>query len=158
MNSCPQAEKIVAYCLGELTGREKEDFEIHLKSCEICRRELSVEMAIENELSSEFDPGFIENRIMTRVQLKQNQNMRAFWLYTFRMAVYGITAAIAAFVLIPMLSKSLIDSFPSLSQYAHGAAELLGKLAPGNVFILLLGFCYVAVFIASMYSLAQVRR
>jgi len=158
MNSCPQVEKIVDYCLGELTGREKGNFEMHLKSCEICQRELRVEMAVENELSREFDPGFIENRIKARLQLKQTQDMRSFWLYAFRMAVYGVTAAVAAFVLIPMLLKSLLGSVPNLSQYTQGVGELLGKLAPGNMFIMVLGFCYIAVFVVSMYSLAQIRR
>jgi len=158
MNSCPQAEKIVDYCLDELTDREKENFQTHLKTCDICQRELRIETAIENELSEEFDPGFIENRIRARLQLRQAQDMRSFWLYTFRMAVYGVTAAVAAFILIPLLLKSLLGSIPSLSQCAHEAAELLGTLAPGNVFIMVLGFCYIAVFVVSMYSLVQIRR
>jgi hypothetical protein len=158
MNSCPQTEKIVHYCLDELAGKEKEFFEIHLRSCEICQRELQVEKVIESELSAEFDPGFIESKIRIRLQLWQAQDARSFWLYAFRMVVYGITAAIAGFVLIPMLVKLLTGSFPNLSQYTHGMADLLGRLAPGNLFLMVLGFCYIAVFIASIYSLAQIRR
>lgn len=158
MNSCPQAEKITDYCLGALADNEKEEFEIHLKSCRVCQHELAVEMAIENELSEEFEPGFIENRIRARLELRQAQDMRSFWLYAFRMAVYGLTAAIVGFVLIPFLLKFPLKSMLDLNKYTDGAAELLGKLAPGNAFYIVLGFCFIAVFIASMYSLAQSRR
>ena len=158
MNSCPQTEKIVDYCLSELTGKEKENFEMHLKSCTICQHELALEIAIENELVQEFDPGFVENRIRARLQLRQAQDMRSFWLYTFRMVVYGITAAIAAFVLIPFLFKIPLRSFPDLSKFTEGVAELLGKIAPGNAFFIILGFCYVAFFIVSMYSLVKIQR
>ena len=84
MNSCPQAEKIADYCLGELTDREKENFETHLEACDICQRELRIEIAIENELSEEFDPGFIESRIRACLQIRQAQDMSSFWLYAFR--------------------------------------------------------------------------
>ncbi|MGB7054251.1 MAG: hypothetical protein WBE28_02895 [bacterium] len=158
MNSCPQAEKIIYYCLGALADKEKEEFEIHLKSCKVCQHELGIEMAIENELSEEFEPGFVENRIRARLELRQAQDMRSFWLYAFRMAVYGLTAAIVGFVLIPFLLKFPLKSMPDLSKYTDGVAALLGKLAPGNAFFIVLGFCFIAVFIASMYSLAQIRR
>jgi hypothetical protein len=158
MNSCPQAERFVDYCLGELTGKEKEDFERHLKSCVICQQELQVEMAIRKELSEEFNPGFIEHKIRVRLQLGFAQDTQSFWLYAFRMAVWGITALIAGFVLIPMLMKFLLGITPNLSQFTRGVAELLSNLAPGNVFLVILGFCYISVFIASMYSFAQIRR
>ena len=158
MSSCPQAERLVDYCLGELTGKERANFERHLKSCAICQQELQVEMAIQKELSEEFDPGFIESKIGVRLETWHAQDAWSFGLYAFRMAVCGITAAIAGFVLIPMLVKFLLGFSPNLSQYMQGAAELLGNLAPGNLFLVVLGFCYIAVFIASMYSLAQIRR
>jgi anti-sigma factor RsiW len=158
MNFCPQAEKIIDYCLNQLTDEERKEFQTHLESCKICQRELALEMAIENELAQEFDPGFVENRIKVRLQLQQERDMRSFWLYAFRMAVYGISAAIAGFVLIPLLSRFIDGSVPDLSQYTHGFAEMLGNLAPGNTIYIVLGFCYIAVFIASMFSLAQIRR
>ena len=158
MNSCTQAEKIVAYCLDELTDKEKKNLEIHLKSCAICQHELAVEMAIERELSEDFDPGFVENRIRARLELRQAQNMRSFWLYTFRMAVYGLTAAIVGFILMPFLLKFPLKSVPDLSKYTSGVAELVDKLSPGNAFFVVLGFGFIAVVIASMYSLVQARR
>lgn len=158
MNCCPHAEKIVDYCLDELTGKGREEFERHLRSCELCQRELSIQRAVEDELSEKFDPGFVENRVMERLQLWQAQDARSFWLYTFRMAVCGVAAAIAGFVLIPMLVRMLSGVSPGLSQYIQGAGELLGQLAPSGVFIAVLGFGYVAVFVVSMYSLAQIRR
>jgi anti-sigma factor RsiW len=158
MNFCPHAEKIVDYCLDAWAGKDREEFERHLETCEVCQRELRIEKAVENELSEEFDPGFIENRVRVRLQLWQAQDIRSFWLYTFRVAVSGIAAAIAGFVLIPMLVRFLSGVSPNLSQYAQGAAGLLGKLAPGNAFLAILGVGYVAIFVVSVYSLAQIRR
>ena len=158
MNCCPHAEKIIDYCLGELTGRAKEEFEEHLRTCELCQRELSIQETVVDELSEEFDPGFVESRVMERFMIWQAQDVRSFWLYTFRMAVCGVAAAIAGFVLIPMLVRLVSGVSPGLGQYIQGAGELLGQLAPGSVFIAILGFGYVAVFVVSMYSLVQMRR
>ncbi len=158
MNSCQHAEKIVDYRLNQLTEEEKAVFEAHLKSCEICQHELQVEMAIENELSAELDPGFIENRIKARLQLRQARDVRSFWLYAFRMAVYGVTATIVSMILLPVLLKFPLSSVLDLSKYSSGLAGLLGQLAPFNAFVVIFGFCYIAVFFASMYTLTQIRR
>ena len=158
MNYCPQADRIIAYCWGELTVEDRENFEMHLKSCEICQHELGIERAIEGELSTEFDPGFIESKVRMRLQLLPVRDIWSFRLYTFRMAVSGISAAIAAFFLIPMLVRFLFGISPNLSQFGHSVAELLGKLAPGNAFLAIFGVGYIAVFIISMYSLTQIRR
>jgi hypothetical protein len=158
MSFCPHAEKVIDYCLYELTGKEREDFEKHLRSCDICQRELRIQRAVEDELLQEFDPGFVESKVMERLSIWQTQDTRSFWLYTFRVAVCGIAAAIAGFVLIPMLVRLLSGVFPNLSQYMQGASELLGQLAPGSVFLVALGFCYITVFTVSMFSLAQMRR
>jgi anti-sigma factor RsiW len=158
MNSCPHAEKIIDYQLQQLTEEEKAEFEAHLRSCEICQQELQVEMAIENDLTAELEPGFIENRIMTRLQLQQARDMRPFWLYSLRMVVYGVTATIVSMILLPVLLKLPLPSGLDLSRYSSGLAGLLGQLAPFNTFIVIFGFCYVAVFFASIYTLTQIRR
>jgi hypothetical protein len=157
MNSCPHAEKIIDYQLQQLTEEEKAEFETHLISCEICQQELQVETAIESELSAELEPGFVENRIMTRLQLRQARNMRSFWLYTFRMAVYGVTAAVVSMILLPVLLKLPLPSGLDLSSYSSGVAGLLGQLEPFNTFFIIFGFCYIAVFFASIYTLTQIR-
>lgn len=158
MSSCPHAEKILDYRLQQLTEEEKAEFERHLKSCEICQQELQVEMAIENELSAELEPGFIENRIMTRLQLQQARDMRPFWLYSFRMVVYGVTASIVSMILLPILLNLPLPSGLDLSKYSNSVAGLLGPLAPFNTFFIIFGFCYVVVFFASIYTLTQIRR
>ncbi len=158
MNSCPQADKIINYCLDQLTEEEKIDFLLHLDSCATCQHELALEKAIENELAQEFDPGFIENKIRVRLQLWRAQNMRSFWLYAFRMVVCGITAAIAGFILIPLLLDFLLGTAPKLGQYAHGIGELVSGLAPGNEFYIVLGISFIAIFAVSVYSLVQIRR
>ena len=158
MNSCQHAEKIIEYRLNRLTEEEKTEFETHLKSCEICQQELQVEMAIENELSAELDPGFIENRIKARMQLRQARDMRSFWLYAFRMVVYGVTATIVSMILLPVLLKFPLSSVLDLSIHSSGVAGLLGQLAPFSTFVVIFGFCYIAVFFASMYTLTQIRR
>lgn len=158
MNSCQQAERLIDYLLKQLTDEEKKEFETHLKSCQLCRHELQVEQAIESELSVELQPGFIENRIRARLQVRQARDMRSLWMYVFRMVVYGVTAAIVGIITIPFLLKLPIASPTDLGKYANEAAELLGQIAPVNTFLIIFGICYVAVFLASMYSLAQIRR
>ena len=158
MNSCQQAEKLIDYLLKQLTDEEKREFEVHLKSCELCQKELQIESVIENELSTELQPGFIENRIRARLQLRQARDMRPLWMYVLRMVVYGVTASVVSVVLLPFLLKLPIISSADLSKYTSGVAELLGKIAPANTFLIIFGICYIAVFLASMYSLAQIRR
>ena len=141
MNSCQHAEKIIEYRLNQLTEEEKTKFETHLKSCEICQQELQVEIAIENDLSAELDPGFIENRIKARLQLRQARDVRSFWLYAFRMAVYGVTATIVSMILLPVLLKLPLPSVLDLSDYSSGIAGLMGQLAPFSTFFIIFGFC-----------------
>lgn len=158
MNSCQQAEKLIDYLLQQLTDEEKREFELHLKSCELCQRELQIENVIENELSTELHPGFIENRIRARLQLRQVRGMRSLWMYVLRMVVYGVTASVVGVVLFPFLLKLPTIASADLSKYTSGVAELLGQIAPANTFLIIFGICYIAVLLASMYSLAQIRR
>ena len=158
MNSCQQAEKLIDYLLQQLTDEEKREFELHLKSCKLCQREFQIESVIEGELSTELQPGFIENRIRAHLQLHKARDMRALWMYVLRMVVYGVTASVVSIVLFPFLLKLPIISSTDLSKYTSGAAELLGQMAPVNTLLFIFGICYIAVLLASMYSLAQIRR
>lgn len=158
MNSCSQAEKIVDYCFDQLNEEEKEEFLLHLKSCKVCQHELALEQAIESELTQTFDPGFIENKVRFGLQLQQARSMRSFWLYTFRMGVYGLVACISGFILIPLLLRFFFSVAPNLGNYANGVLNLAGRLAPGNEFYVFLGISCIAVVMASMYSLVQIRR
>ena len=158
MNSCEQVEKIIDYRLHQLTDEQKREFEVHLKSCAVCQRELAIELVIENELAVELQPGFVENKVMVHLQLKQTQDMRSFWLYAYRMIVLGITAAIACFVLVPFLLKFPFKFFPDLSRYTSGLAEFVGGLAPANPIFMVIGLCYVLLIVSSIYSLTHTRR
>ena len=158
MNSCQQAEKLIDYLLQQLTEEEKREFELHLKSCEQCQRELQIENVIDNELSTEMQPGFIESRIRERLKLRQARDMRPLWMYVLRMVVYGLTASVVSIVLFPFLLKLPIIASADLGKYTNGVAELLGQIAPANTFLIIFGICYIAVLLASMYSLAQIRR
>jgi anti-sigma factor RsiW len=158
MNSCQRAERLIDYLLKQLTEEEKKEFEAHLKSCELCRQELQLERVIESELSEELQPGFIENRIRAQLQVRQARDIRSLWMYVFRMVVYGVTAAIVSITMVPFLLRLPLISSIDLSKYTSEAAELLGQIAPVNTFLIIFGICYVAVFLASMYSLSQIRR
>ena len=158
MSFCPHAEKVIDYCSHDLNEKEREDFEKHLSSCDVCQRELRIQRTVEDELLQEFDPGFVESRVIERLKIWQAEDVRSFWLYAFRVAVSGIAAAIAGFVLIPMLIRLVSGVSPGLGQYVQEAGELLGQLAPGSVILVAAGFCYITVFAVSMYSLALMRR
>jgi hypothetical protein len=49
MNFCQHTKQIISYRLGLLTEREKEEFEKHVQTCDICQRELKIESVIEND-------------------------------------------------------------------------------------------------------------
>lgn len=157
MNSCEYVDRIIDYRMDQLTDDQKKEFELHLKSCAVCQREMAIEMAIEDELAVELEPAFIENKIMVRLRLRRAQDLRSFWLYAYRMVVLGITAAIVCFVLLPFLLKFPLKSFPDLGRYASGLAEFLGELAPANPILVAVGFCYILLIASSVYSLVHSR-
>ncbi len=158
-NSCQYTEKLLAYRLGLLTETEAREFEHHLEVCSICQREFKIESTIEKELSVELQPGFIESRVRTRVQVQQTQNGRFFWLYAFRMAVYAVVAMVFGSIIIPSILK-----FPSVQLFDFGQlvsslSQLTGRMtihAYGFVFII--GVGSVLIIVSSFYSLVHMQR
>jgi len=158
MNWCEQVEKIFDYRLHQLTDRQKKEFEVHLKSCTVCQHELAIEMAVEDELSFELQPGFIENTIMVRLEVQKDKDMRSFWLYSYRTAVLGIAAAIACFILLPYLLRFPINSFPALSKHATAFVDFFGGVAAVDPVFLFIGFGYSLLIASSIYALGHMRR
>lgn len=157
MNSCEYVDKIIDYRMGQLTEEQKRELELHLKSCTVCQREMIIELLVEDELAVELEPGFIENKTMARLPLRQAQDLRSFWLYAYRMVVLGMTAAIVCFVLLPFLLKFPLKPFPDLSRYTSGLGEFLSVLAPANPILVTIGFCYILLIASSVYSLVHSR-
>lgn len=158
MNSCPHADKIIDYHLGQLSEDEKMAFEVHLKSCKICQHELQVELAIENELSDEMQPGFIEARIKARLQLRRSMDVRGFLLYAYRTAVYAVTAVVVGLILVPFLLKLPLFVHLDLSRYTNGLVESLKSLPPANNLFIVIGLCYMLFIVTSVFSLSRIRR
>jgi len=155
MKSCQHSEKIVAYRLGSLTDKETREFEVHLKTCSACQQELKIESTIEKELSVELQPGFIEGKVLAHIKLYQARDMRSFWLYAFRMIVYGITAIIVGLIFIPLILKFPIDRVFDFI----GLSTLTNQMVTSTNFaLLLIGLGYILIFISTLYSFAHIRR
>ncbi|UCG91392.1 MAG: zf-HC2 domain-containing protein [candidate division WOR-3 bacterium] len=157
--SCQHTEKLLAYRLGLLTETEAREFEHHLEVCSVCQREFNIESAIEKELSVELQPGLIERRVRTRIQIQQTQMGGFFWLYAYRMAIYAVVAMLFGSVIIPF-----ILTFPSiqlfdLSKFFSNLSQLMGRItvpAYGLAFIIALGS--VLIIVSSLYSLVRMQR
>jgi hypothetical protein len=148
MNSCPHSEKILEFRLGLLTGVEAQAFKEHCVKCPMCQRALQLELAIEKELSMELNPGFIEKYVRARVQAQHMTDMRSFWLYTVRVASYGVVAAISGLVVIPLLVKFL-------SELRLDPVVRVMDLIPSP--ILTIGFGIILLIASSIYSLVSIR-
>lgn len=159
MNFCQHTEKLLAYRLGLLTETEAREFEHHLEMCSVCQRELKIESAIEGELSVEFQPGFIENKIRARMQLLHARDMRSFWLYAFRMAIYAVVAIVFGSVTIPFILSFPSTQFAHLSKLFNSLSQLMGRITtPAHGFFFLIGLGSFLIIISSFYSFVHIRR
>lgn len=153
--SCRHSETIVAYRLGLLSDQEAREFEVHLKTCSACQQELKIESAIEKELSIELQPGYIEGGVLAHFRLHQARDMRSFWLYAFRMIVYGVTAIIIGFIFIPLIVKFPIGRVFDLT----GLSILASQMVASTYFALfIIGLGYILIFISTLYSFTHIRR
>ncbi len=155
MNFCPHAEEMTGYLLRQLNEEEKRAFEAHLASCPVCQKEMALERVIEDELRLGLDPGCVEHKIIDGYEVYKHRDMRSFWLYAYRTAVLGIAAAVACFVLLPLLLRSSIGSLPILERSIAG---MVGGLATIDPVYLFMGFGYFVIAASSIYAYAQLRR
>lgn len=154
MKSCQHAEKIVAYRLSLLSGEEMKEFEAHLKVCPVCQHELEIELLIEKGLSMELEPGFIESRVLARVQVRKSQDMHSFWLYALRMAIYGVVAMVVGIFFIPFILEFPIGQYFDITRYLSG---LLPLTSVPHTFLLIIAVGYILIVISSLYSLNRMR-
>lgn len=159
MNSCQHTEKLLAYRLGLLTESEAREFEHHLEECPVCQRELKIESAIEGELSVEFQPGFIETRVRAHVQLRQARDMRSFWLYSMRIAIYGVVAIVIGLTLMPFILKFPFAQLFDLSNLISGISQLTSRITiPAYGFLFIIGLGYILTILSSIYSFARIQK
>ena len=158
MNSCKHLGKVIDYRLHRLTDEQEKEFEAHLESCAVCQRELAIERAIEEELSVELEPGYIESQIIARWRLRREQGVQSFWLYAYRVIALGITAAVVIFVLLPFLLKFPLKSFFESSQFTSALERLLGGLPAVNPIFVAVGFGYILLVASSIFTLVRMRR
>lgn len=159
MNSCPYSEKVIDYLLGLLSEQENEEFKAHAQRCAVCQQELHLESAIENELASELQPGYIEEHVHARLKLRQAQSFRFSWLYAFRMGVYGVTAVMLALVLRPIILRFPFGQQIDVSTYFNDLAALASRLLPSIQFsfvVIALGSTFMIASV--LYSLAYLRK
>ena len=154
MKSCQHAEKLVAYRLDLLSREEMKEFDAHLKVCAVCQREFEIESAIEKELSMEFEPGFIESRVLARAQVRKSQDMRSFWLYALRMAIYGVVAMVVGIFFIPFILEFPIGKYLDITRYTSGLSMLTSL---PHTFFLIIAAGYILIIISSLYSLNRIR-
>ena len=158
MNSCEHTVRVIDYRLQRLTDDKEKEFEAHLETCAVCRRELAIERAIERELSVELEPGFIESKVMARWRLRREGGIRSFWLYAYRVVVLGITAAVVNFVLLPLILRFALKSFFEMDQLTSGMGRMLEGLPQINPIFMGVGFGYVLLIASSIFTLVRSRR
>ncbi|PKL48426.1 MAG: hypothetical protein CVV42_09895 [Candidatus Riflebacteria bacterium HGW-Riflebacteria-2] len=95
MNRCPENDKILLFCEHELSDVERSQFELHLKTCAECRRELEQTVADDALLRAGIDEAFarhrVSNRIMAQIRNEKtatpvadsHKGWRYFWLTAF---------------------------------------------------------------------------
>ncbi len=154
MNFCQHTKQIIAYRLGLLTEREKKEFEKHVQVCDICQRELKIESVIENDLSVEWQPGFIEERVCAHVRLREARGMRSFWLYALRMVIYGVVAGVIGLALFPLILRFPFSQVFDFSKIAGGLSALTG---PTSFSMIITGIGYLFIILSSLYSLSHIR-
>ncbi|MGB9721625.1 MAG: anti-sigma factor family protein [bacterium] len=82
MNSCPEFERLIAYRLNLLADDERSLVENHLVECQKCQRKMAIEDEIDKELSVTFEPGSIEEKILTRLRLSRELKSKRSRFYT----------------------------------------------------------------------------
>lgn len=158
MNSCKHLGKVIDYRLHRLTDEQEKEFETHLESCALCQRELAIELAIEEELSVESEPGFVESKIIARWRLRREQGVRSFWLYAYRVIALGITAAVVILVLLPFLLRFPLKSFFEMGQLTSALERMLDGLPAVNPIFVTVGFGYILLIASSIFTLVRMRR
>jgi hypothetical protein len=107
MNRCPEKDKIMLFCERELSDVEQAQFELHLKTCSECRRELEQTIADDSLLREGVEEAFTRHRVNHRI-MEQIRNEKAatpatdsykgwryFWLTAF--ALLTIIAVISLY-------------------------------------------------------------
>ncbi len=157
-NSCPHKEKVLELRLGLLNAAEAQEFEAHLDKCSVCQHELQLESIVEEELSKEMDPGFIEESIRARIRMQKDYGMRSFWLYALRMAAYGIVAAVISVTIIPFLVRYLSEEHINIANTTTSlsgwSVQFLAYLNE-PLFVVSLGF--ILLIASSVYSFVYSR-
>jgi len=134
MNSCQHKKDIIAYRMGLLTGDKKRAFEDHLRTCLICREDMKVEAALENNLATPVDPGNIESFIISKVRLIKNIQPQSSWQFLFQVGVYVVSAITLLRIFVPMIFSlfsageagitKFIESFPAMPASAMPATVI----------------------------------
>lgn len=159
MNSCQYSEKILDYVLGLLPEREKEEFKQHLQSCAVCQRELRLETTIGDELAAELQPGYIEERVHAKLMLRKTFRARFSWLYALRMAAYGVTAIVLAFVLPPIILRFPFGQHIDVTTYFGNIATSVQHMLPSiQLSFLIVGLGSTFMVASVIYSLAYLRK
>ncbi len=95
MKQCPENDKILLFCERELSDMERAEFELHLKTCEECQRELeqinSDDALLKEGVEEAFTRHRVADRIMKQIRHEQiaapttatNSRWRWFWLTAF---------------------------------------------------------------------------
>ena len=120
MNRCPENDKILLFCERELSDVEQAQFELHLKTCAECRRELEQTTADDALLRAGIEEAFshhrVNHRIMAQIRNEKiarpaadpHKGWRYFWLTAF--ALLAIVAVISLYTPSPSRYHGHTDS------------------------------------------------
>jgi len=157
MNSCPHNKDILNYILGTLDNTGRQEFDLHLKKCKLCQKELQIESLIAEELSESLQPGEIEDIVLARVRLLKDAKPDFSWLYFFRMIIYGMASIVAVLAFSP---KFMIFVSQLGFELDVNILEVFNQIeaSSGSALMLFIGFGIILVFLSSVFSYTLLRR
>lgn len=115
MKTCPENDKVLLFCERELSEVEQAEFELHLKSCAECRKEVEQISADDALLKEGVEEAFarhrVSNRIMQQIRSEKtvtvpvsNQSLSG-WRYFWLTALALLAVLIAASLYTPAAMK-----------------------------------------------------
>ena len=138
MNSCPDKNDLIAYCLGMLGQNERKLIEEHVAACVRCRQAIQVESAIDKELSTKMDPGNIEDTIIQRLQVYKELRITSWWAYPLYVLLNTLAGFGLAFGIWIFTSNIIIDRSFSLPVLVNNIDSYIG--IGFSIVVLLAGF------------------
>ncbi|MEO0095929.1 MAG: hypothetical protein ABIL44_12715 [candidate division WOR-3 bacterium] len=114
-NSCPDINKLIENRLDLLSDNERGQIEKHLLKCQECQKKVAIESQIDKALSTNYDPGVIEDKVLMKLKVMKEIEHKNSWVFSFLTILYAFS--VIAFVLLVgfLLNKIWLEAIPYIS-------------------------------------------